>query len=126
MNIIDTVPRPLTWREKVQVVLSVLRNERWHSKHEKHDPKRTLYTFQKHVAEAAFRGGYVFRFQWYGSDPSEATAWGMANKCMALAESRDYLDEITEENLFSARVIRRSDLAVFHVAGKEIPRGFNI
>lgn len=121
MTTIDTVPRPLTFREKVQVIWSVLRNERWHSTHERHVPKRHLYTFQKHIAEAVFKGGYTFRFQWYGSDPELATPWGIVGKCRDLAESREWLDEITEENLFSARIIRRSDLAVFPVVGKEIP-----
>ncbi|URP22339.1 hypothetical protein SEA_BIG4_306 [Microbacterium phage Big4] len=126
-RVFNQLPKPLTFREKVTVILSVLRNERWRSYHGRRDT-RTLYTFTPYAAEVVFHGGYVFRFQWYG-DPEYATAKALVGKCRGFAmdwepETEDGprpVDLLSEETLFSARLIRRRGFRVIHVAGKELP-----
>ncbi|UDL16529.1 hypothetical protein SEA_ZOOMAN_288 [Microbacterium phage Zooman] len=125
-RVFDQLPKPLTFREKVKVIVSVLRNERWRSYHGRRDTS-TLYTFQPYAAEVVFQGGYVFRFQWYGK-PEYATAKTLVGKCREFAmdwepETEDGprpMDLLTEDTLFSARLIRRRDFSVTHVAGKDM------
>ena len=114
MTTIDTVPPPLTFREKMSAVWSILRNRRYRGRTES-----VLYTYAPYVVEAYFpaeEGESAVRvvFQFNGRDHDAAPR---AVREADLREGRE------PSNL---RIIRRKDLSVTQVIGEGLPDAFRI
>lgn len=123
MTTINTVPEPLSFREKASAIWSILRNRRWKNSQQ---GMKTLHTFTPYIGEAYFKGGEHFIFQWYGSVEGVKPGW-FINRC--LKQMPDDLMAETSltvgiDELVNARLIRRSDWAVTQIFGKEYPDAF--
>lgn len=123
MTTINTVPEPLSFREKASAIWSILRNQRWANRQQ---GTKTLHTYTPYIAEAYYKGGEHFIFQWYGDVENVRPGWFVHRCLKQLPEDQigEAVLTIGVEELVNARLIRRRDLAVTQIVGKELPDAF--
>jgi hypothetical protein len=114
MTTINTVPEPLSFREKVSAIWSIIRNQRYMGR-----TRTVLYTYQPYVAEAYFPA----------TEDEEAVKvifQTTARDSQLLAQARREGDLRLTREASNLRVIRRKDFSVHQIIGKELPHGFDI